>query len=147
MIKTDEHLTNYLLNNGEFPFKKRERFLFLLGDKTKEVLPLLKDLLNKLDIAIIKDVTILFFEDDGPINIKEIFKTISDDFGTNLHIHEAFTINKNIKGHLIIDYLEYVKRIKVLTKDYSSIVDVVLDSSELHLRNEFLQIHQLMLQS
>ena len=133
--KQNERLVKYLCQNGEFPFKKREKVLFLKGTITDDIYMLLNDFLKKLEIYTIKDVNILFYEEDGPININEIFQTISDDFGLPLFIHEALTINKLVPGSLIIDYLNYVNQSKILNKEYSNLSDIVFGDNKPEMYN------------
>lgn len=125
MNQDNVRLTNYLMNQGEFPFKKRVKFLLYVGDLAEEIGTLLQGILNKVSTYYYQGVTIIFFEDDKTLDIQEIFRTISDDFAQSIYIHEGFTINKNIPGSLITNYIDCVKHSSLISKAYSNLTDLV----------------------
>ena len=128
MNKQPDILASYLTNCGEFPFKKRMRFLLYVGNITDEIQTLLQGILNKAAFYYQKGITIIFYEDDKSLDIKEIFRTISDDFARSIYIHEGFTINKNVPGALITSYIEGIKKTSLLSQEHSSLTDYVFSS-------------------
>lgn len=135
--KIDVSLNNYLFNNGEFPFKKRARFLVLKENISEDIYTLLGDFLKKLEIIKVKNNYVLFFEEDGLSNIDEIFQTISDDFSIALHIHEGLTITKNVPGNVIIEYVNAINENNLLSKEYSNLCDFLF-SQHSNIKNNFL---------
>ena len=139
MNQDNVRLTNYLMNQGEFPFKKRVKFLLYVGDLAEEIGTLLQGILNKVSTYYYQGVTIIFFEDDKTLDIQEIFRTISDDFAQSIYIHEGFTLNKNIPGSLITSYIECIKEASLLSKEYSNLTDLVFSSENMNIGNSFLK--------
>lgn len=121
--KIDVSLNNYLFNAGEFPFKKRARFIVLKENVSKDIYTLLNDFLKKLEIIKIEEYYVMFFEEEGLTNINEIFQTISDDFGVALHIHEGLTISKNVPGKVVLEYVDALSDTTLLNKEYSNLCD------------------------
>ncbi|MBR2891724.1 MAG: helix-turn-helix domain-containing protein [Bacilli bacterium] len=121
-----EAIYKYIYENGKYPFSKKNRFLVLNGTLENDVMTLLKDLFINLEVLKLNGISVVFFEDDGMLNISDVFQTISDDFGRQIFVHEGLIINKNIKGEIIAHYLGVLIKSKCLIQDYSNLADLVL---------------------
>lgn len=120
-----ESIYKYIYENGNYPFKKRKCFLILETVENHNLIELLNDVLIDLEIIKINNYQVVFYEDDELINIKELFNTISDDFGYMFNVHEGLTINQNVPGSFIAYYLASVNETNILKKGYSNISDLV----------------------
>lgn len=120
-----ESIYKYIYENGHYPFKKRRCFLVLEAKDNNSLFELLDDVLLDLEVIRINNYDVVFYLDDELVNIKEIFNTISDDFGIMYNVHEGLTINAQIPGNFIAYYLACIKETNILKKGYSNISDLV----------------------
>lgn len=123
-----ENIFKYLFENGKYPFKNKMRFVVVSGVLNEEIKSLIEEIYPSLETLKIENSTILFYEEEWNQNISDIFQTISYDFEKQLFIHEGLIIDKNIKGELISHYLGCLNKTNWSVKDYTNIVDLVLNS-------------------
>lgn len=123
-----EAIYKYVYEDGKYPFEKKYKFLIIKSKLDSEVFELLKDLFINLEVLYLDGLTILFYEDDGLQDISMIFKTVSDDFGSQIFVHEGLVLNKNIKGSIIAHYIGVLLKTNCLNKDYSNLIDLVFSA-------------------
>lgn len=123
-----EKIYKYIFEDGSYPFQKKMRFVLVSSILGEEIITLIKEIYPSLECLKIEKNTLLFFEEEWNQNIYDIFQTISYDFEKQLFIHEGLIINPNTKGELIAHYLGCLNKTNWTSKDYTNIVDLVLNS-------------------
>lgn len=123
-----EKIFKYLFENGQYPFKNKMRFVVVSGILNEDIKSLIEEIYPSLETLKMDNSTILFYEEEWTQNISDIFQTISYDFEKQLFIHEGLIIDKNISGELISHYLGCLNKTNWSAKDYTNIVDLVLNS-------------------
>ena len=123
-----EKIFKYLFENGQYPFKNKMRFVVVSGILNEDIKSLIEEIYPSLETLKMDNSTILFYEEEWTQSISDIFQTISYDFEKQLFIHEGLIIDKNISGELISHYLGCLNKTNWSAKDYTNIVDLVLNS-------------------
>lgn len=131
----EKRLQEYLLENGEYPFKKTQgKFFILKSIDDDQILDLIKDIYKDIYIFKYREYEIVFYFDAFDNNVLDLFKTMSDDFMINFVVHDGLWITKDTKG---IDILVYIKGvIKYINNcsfdKYSDASDIVLSLVNKH---------------
>ena len=134
-----ESIYKYIYENDKYPFNGRRCFLILEATKNNTLIELLKDVLLDLELVQVNNYDIVFYRDEELINIEELFKTVSDDFGIMYNVHEGLIINNQIPGNFLAYYLASINETNIIKKGYSNISDLAFskdNSQVLPLLNE-----------
>ena len=123
-MKYQELIKEYIYNNGSYPFNNHTRFIITSNISNIDILNLLSDLLKDFKILEYSKHQIFFYTDNFEYSIKDIFETISLDYGENINIHEGYVLNKNIEGKNLANYFEAVIKAELLKLNYSDITNI-----------------------
>lgn len=125
-----EKIHEYLFEKGPYPFNKETgRFLLYRGlIDNDQVNSLLKDIYQEIEIISYRDLKIVFYFKHFEERLSELSKTISDDFGSYLIIHDGIFFNTLTKGSDLITYINaYINSPVIYQKDYTDVSDLLFD--------------------
>jgi len=103
---------------------KKTRFIIVTEIKSREIINLLKDLYTSLDIKYYNDLLLITYNESFDQPIEEIIETINIDFGTSIHVHEGFILNKNFNNNFLNEYITFVKENNLLKQQYTNLTDI-----------------------
>ena len=66
---------------------------------------LLKDIFGSIEVITYHNWEIVFFQNKVELNIEELFRTISFDFGKTIYVHEGFNLNPETNGKEFLKYI------------------------------------------
>ena len=66
---------------------------------------LLKEIFNQVEIVKYHDYELVFYQNKSEMNIEELFRTISFDFGKTIYVHEGFNLNPETSGKEFLQYI------------------------------------------
>ena len=105
--KMEEKIHQYIFDNGAYPFKnKKYQFMFYKTKAEHEYINgLLKDIFGSIEVITYHNWEIVFFQNKVELNIEELFRTISFDFGKTIYVHEGFNLNSETNGKEFLQYI------------------------------------------
>ena len=118
----EEKIHKYIFDNAEYPFKNKKYNFMLYKTKAEHELinDLLKDIFNQVEIVKYHDYDLVFYQNKSEMNIEELFRTISFDFGKVIYVHQGFNLSIDAKGEDLLKYINALFNTDVtLEKEYS----------------------------
>ncbi len=126
--KTEEKIHAYLFDNAPSPFKdkKYQFFFYKTSSEHDQINGLLKDIFRNVEIIKYQDLEIVFYQNKEKMEIEELFRTISFDFGKTIYVHHGFVLSgKNIQDGFS-KYLKVLENTKLMdTIEFSDVADLV----------------------
>ncbi len=102
-----EKIHKYIFDNAAYPFKDK-KYQFMLYKTVAEhelINGLLKDIFNKVEIVKYHDYELVFYQNKSELNIEELFRTISFDFGKPIYVHEGCNLSPSVSGEKFLKYI------------------------------------------
>ncbi len=127
----EEKIHKYIFDNAEYPFKNKKYNFMLYKTKAKHELinDLLKDIFNQVEIVKYHDYDLVFYQNKSEMNIEELFRTISFDFGKVIYVHQGFNLSIDAKGEDLLKYINALFNTNVtLEKEYSDACTLLYDA-------------------
>ena len=129
--KMEEKIHQYIFDNGSYPFKNKKYQFMFYKTKAEHVLinDLLKDIFNQVEIVKYHDYDLVFYQNKSEMNIEELFRTISFDFGKVIYVHQGFNLSIDAKGEDLLKYINALFNTDVtLEKEYSDACTLLYDA-------------------
>lgn len=127
--KTLQQVYEYLLEDGNYPFKNNKVKLIIYNVKKEDseiVSTLLKDIYPASHCLELYNLYVCFIEGETD-NIKDLFETISIDLGYDINLHDGLICNNSFSGSTLLTYIKvYHDSVKVYSMLYSDIADTIL---------------------
>lgn len=127
----EEKIHKYIFDNAEYPFKNKKYNFMLYKTKAEHGLinDLLKDIFNQVEIVKYHDYDLVFYQNKSEMNIEELFRTISFDFGKVIYVHQGFNLSIDAKGEDLLKYINALFNTDVtLEKEYSDACTLLYDA-------------------
>ncbi len=127
----EEKIHKYIFDNEEYPFKNKKYNFMLYKTKAEHELinGLLKDIFNQVEIVKYHDYELVFYQNKSEMNIEELFRTISFDFGKIIYVHQGFNLSVEARGE---DLLKYINALfstpATLEKEFSDACTLLYDA-------------------
>ncbi len=120
--ETEEKIHQYIFDNGKYPFKNKKYNFMLYKTKAEHELinGLLKDIFNQIEIVKYHKYELVFYQNKSEVNIEELFRTISFDFGKTIYVHQGFNLSTEAQGEGLLKYINALFNTSVtFEKEYS----------------------------
>jgi hypothetical protein len=127
----EEKIHKYIFDNDVYPFKNKKYNFMLYKTKAEHELinDLLKDIFNQVEIVKYHDYDLVFYQNKSEMNIEELFRTISFDFGKVIYVHQGFNLNVDAKGEDLLKYINALfNTTATLEKEYSDSCTLLYDA-------------------
>lgn len=127
----EEKIHKYIFDNSDYPFKNKKYNFMLYKTKAEHELinGLLKDIFNQVEIVKYHDYELVFYQNKSEMNIEELFRTISFDFGKVIYVHQGFNLSVEAKGEDLLKYINALFNTSVtLEKEYSDACTLLYDA-------------------
>ncbi|MBQ8293103.1 MAG: helix-turn-helix domain-containing protein [Bacilli bacterium] len=128
-----EKIHKYIFDNASYPFKNQKyQFMFYKTTAEHELINgLLKDIFNKVEIVKYHDYELVFYQNKSELNIEELFRTISFDFGKPIYVHEGCNISPVVKGNTFFKYINAFFNTKdTYEKEFSDACTLLYEASK-----------------
>jgi len=126
-----EKMYQYLFEHQNYPFSNKDyRFLIIDFDNNqdhKKLIVFLEDLMNEVVVLKVDNDFLVFYFDDIEIEIKDLFSSISDDFGMNLKVFASGKMNHECPKNFSILYNAYKKHLYNKPYSYVSTSELILE--------------------
>lgn len=128
-IKDLQKIYDYLLENGNYPFgKKKYRFIIYHNIDNEIATEIIKEIIVNVKIIKLLDYQIAFYANEEDIDFQDLFRALSQDLSTTLHLHKGLIFDKEMKGTELMAYIyAYDKSTKLKEKEYSETPDIVFN--------------------
>lgn len=129
----EEKIHKYLFDNGDYPFKnKKYQFMFYkTSAEHDQINGLLKDIFNHVEIAKHHDWEIVFYQNKDEVNIEDLFRTISFDFGKTIFVHQGFNLLPKNSGTKFSKYLNvFLNTKQTLEKEFSDACTLLYETNK-----------------
>ena len=127
----EEKIHKYIFDNGSYPFKnKKYNFMLYKTSADHEIINgLLKDIFNQVEIVKYHNYELVFYQNKSEMNIEELFRTISFDFGKIIYVHQGFNLSTTAKGSDLLKYINALFNTPVtIEKEYSDACALLYDA-------------------
>ena len=131
--KMEEKIHQYIFDNGSYPFEnKKYQFMFYKTKAEHEYINgLLKDIFGSIEVITYHNWDIVFFQNKVELNIEELFRTISFDFGKTIYVHEGFNLNPETSGKEFLQYINAFLNTKLTNeKEFSNSASFLYEVSK-----------------
>lgn len=128
----EEKIYKYLFDKGSYPFLNKKYHFMLYKTKAEHELinGLLKDIFNQVEIVKYHDYELVFYQNKSEINIEELFRTISFDFGLVIYVHQGFNLGPEAKGDDLLKYIKaFLNTKKTYEKEFSDACNLLYEAS------------------
>jgi hypothetical protein len=127
-----QNFHEYIFENRTFPLADYQKIsFFIIKESTSEVMEqvfnLLKDVLGEIVVLKNRDYRIIFHFENTDYDLKELFITLSDDFGVDFNVHLGFAFYRETAGSDIAKYIyTYMNSSRLTDQPFSTFVDLIL---------------------
>lgn len=129
----EEKIHRYIFDEGDYPFKNQKyQFMFYKTYAEHELINgLLKDIFHQVEIIKYHDWEFVFFQNKSEMNIEELFRTISFDFGKIIYVHQGFNISDKTKGKDLLKYINvFLNTNSVFEKEFSDACNLLYETNQ-----------------
>lgn len=129
----EEKIHRYIFDDGEYPFENQKyQFMFYKTSAEHELINgLLKDIFRQVEIIKYHDWEFVFFQNKSEMNIEELFRTISFDFGKIIYVHQGFNLSITAKGKHLFKYINaFLNTNSVLEKEFSDVCNLLYETNK-----------------
>jgi ribosomal protein L19 len=127
-----QNFHEYIFENRTFPLADYQKIsFFIIKESTNEVMEqvfnLLKDVLGEIVVLKNRDYRIIFYFENTDYDLKDLFITLSDDFGVDFNVHLGFAFYRETAGSDIAKYIySYMNSSRLTDQPFSTFVDLIL---------------------
>lgn len=128
----EEKIHKYIFDNGEYPFgNKKYQFMFYKTSAEHELINgLLKDIFKQVEIVKYHNYELVFYQNKSEMNIEELFRTISFDFGKAIYVHQGFNLSVEASGADLLKYINaFFNTKETYEKEFSDACNLLYEAS------------------
>lgn len=127
----EEKIYKYIFDNGSYPFQnKKYNFMLYKTNAEHELInELLKGVFNQVEIVKYHDYELVFYQNKSEMNIEELFRTISFDFGKTVYVHQGFNLSILALGEDLLKYINaFFNTKETCEKEFSDACNLLYES-------------------
>ena len=127
----EEKIYKYIFDNGSYPFQnKKYNFMLYKTNAEHELInELLKGIFNQVEIVKYHDYELVFYQNKSEMNIEELFRTISFDFGKTVYVHQGFNLSVLALGEDLLKYINaFFNTKETCEKEFSDACNLLYES-------------------